>query len=54
MTTIEQTGDRDAMSVAVATLSGVSDILGGDAAAKALATESEMVAFNGWQAQTSS
>ena len=43
MTTIEQTGDRDAMSVAVATLSGVSDILGGDAAAKALATESEMV-----------
>lgn len=43
MTTIEQTGDRDAMSVAVATLSGVSDILEGDAAAKALATESEMV-----------
>ena len=43
MTTIEQTGDRDAMSVAVATLSGVSDILRGDAAAKALATESEMV-----------
>lgn len=46
MTTIEQTGDRDAMSVAVATLSGVSDILGGDAAAKALATESEMVESN--------
>lgn len=43
MTTIEQTGDRDAMSVAVATRSGVSDILEGDAAAKALATESEMV-----------
>ncbi|EHQ57175.1 FimV C-terminal domain/FimV N-terminal domain [gamma proteobacterium HIMB55] len=43
MTIIEQTGDRDAMSVAVATLSGVSDILEGDAAAKALATESEMV-----------
>lgn len=46
MTTIEQTGDRDAMSVAVATLSGVSDILEGDAAAKALATESEMVESN--------
>ena len=47
MTTIEQTGDRDAMSVAVATLSGVSDILEGDAAAKALATESEMVESDG-------
>lgn len=46
MTTIEQTGDRDAMSVAVATLSGVSDILEGDAAAKALATESELVESN--------
>ena len=46
MATIEQTGDRDAVSVAVATLSGVSDILGGDAAAKALATESEMVESN--------
>ena len=46
MTTIEQTGDRDAMSVAVATLSDVSGILEGDAAAKALATESEVVESN--------
>lgn len=46
MTTIEQTGDRDAMSAAVAMLSGVSDILEGDAAAKALATESDMVESN--------
>ena len=46
VTKIEQTGDRDAMSVAVATISGVSDILEGDAAAKALATESEVVESN--------
>ena len=49
MATIEQTGDRDAVSVAVATLSGVSDILEGDVAAKALATESEVVESNGFE-----
>ena len=46
MTTIEQTGDSDAMSVAVATLSDVSNILEGDAAAKAVETESEVVESN--------
>ena len=43
MATIEQTGDRDAISMAVAKLSGVSNTLEGDAAARALAAESELV-----------
>ena len=43
MATIERTGDRDAISMAVAKLSGVSNTLEGDAAARALAAESELV-----------
>ena len=43
MTTIEQTGDRDAMSMVAAKLSGVSNTLEGDAAARALAAESDVV-----------
>ena len=43
MTTIEQTGDRDAMSMVAAKLSGVSNTLEGDAEARALAAESDVV-----------
>jgi pilus assembly protein FimV len=40
---IEQTGDRDSLRIALATLSGLSDVLQGDVAAKALAAETEVV-----------
>ena len=40
---IEQTGDRDSLRIAMATLSGLSDVLQGDVAAKALAAETEVV-----------
>ena len=43
MTTIEQTGDCDAMSMVAAKLSGVSNTLEGDAEARALAAESDVV-----------
>ena len=43
LSAIEQTGDRDSLRIAMATLSGLSDVLEGDVAAKALATETEVV-----------
>lgn len=40
--TIEQTGDHDSLRIAMATLSGLSDVLQGDVAAKELAAETEV------------